>query len=514
MKESKSNRRVLMLGLDAAEIGLIRRWTADGSMPELRRLCDESGLLRLDSTAAQFVGSPWPSFYLSQSPAEHGMYSFLIWRPDKLETSRPHRSWLTLRPFWRRLARNDTRVVAIDIPQAYAPLPYPGQELSGWATHETLEQPAAEPANFLDDIKNEFGVPPFDDEVNRRLNIDEALTARDQCIETALAVGELGAKLMRSEPWDLFLLCFASTHRAGHQLWDRTSLAGNPSDIELAEFDDSLRQVYIAVDKAIGKMFSVLDEQTAVLIFSLHGMGLNTSRTELTKEILGKVLENQSSSTGPAADSLTRRLRKLLPVDFRNYVKTRLPLSIQDRLTVFWRVSGIDWKNTKAFALFGDLDAYVQINLCGRESSGIVEPGKEYDELCATIAAGFKSFVDEDTGECIVDSVEMSRDTYPTGKFRDNLPDIIIHWAKTSAARHRRIVSPRFGSIEWPTPGYHPQGRSGDHERFGFLITKGFEPARELDNASIIDLAPTVYDLLGVEPPDDFEGRSIARGDE
>ncbi|MFT5501861.1 MAG: putative AlkP superfamily phosphohydrolase/phosphomutase, partial [Woeseiaceae bacterium] len=310
--------------------------------------------------------------------------------------------------------------------------------------------------------------------------------------------------------WDLFLMCFSSTHRAGHQLWDRTSLLGSPSDNELEEFDDALRQVYIATDRAVGKMLERIDDRTSVLVFSLHGMGKNTSRTVITNKILSRVLAGQSADEKQFADSFASRLRKLIPLKLRSYVKSRLPLSLQDKLTIFWRVRGIKWAETRAFALFGDLDAYVQINLRGREAEGIVEPGTEYRDLCEYIAAGFKSFADAQTGESVVDSVEFSYQSFPVGRNRGKLPDIIIHWAQSSAANHQKIISPEFGSIDWPTPGRHPQGRSGDHARRGFLIANGFQTADTSDGDSIIDLAPTVYDLLNVEAPSDFHGKSLA----
>lgn len=509
MTADPENRRVLMLALDAAEISLVRRWTADGSMPVLRRLCEDGGLLPLKSPAAQFVGSPWPSFFMSQSPAEHGMYHFLVWRPDQLRTSRPSRSWLALRPFWRHLARNGTDVVAVDIPQAYAPEPHPGRELSGWATHEILEPPASQPPEFLDWVKEKFGQPPFDDEASHPLTADEALAVRDQCIETTRLVGNMGANLMRTESWNLFLLCFAATHRAGHQLWDRTSLSGHSTESDLAEFDDALRQVYVAADNAVGQMIDCADEDTAVLVFALHGMEANRSRTILTAEMLNRILSGSNPSQTPARVSPVDRLRNAVPIRWRSVVKRRLPIFMQDWLSVFWRLRGIDWSTTRAFAQFGDLDAYVRVNLRGREAEGIVEPGSEYTDLCQQIADGFRTFVDEDTGERVVDGIEFVADAFPEGEHRDNLPDLIIHWARASAALHRRIVSADFGTIDWPTPGYHPQGRSGDHARNGFLLSRGFGISAANDEADILDLAPTIYDLLRVEQPREFQGRSL-----
>jgi arylsulfatase A-like enzyme len=89
----------------------------------------------------------------------------------------------------------------------------------------------------------------------------------------------------------------------------------------------------------------------------------------------------------------------------------------------------------------------------------------------------------------------------------------MIRWSVTPAAAHRRIVSPRYGAIDWPTPGRHPQGRSGNHWPDGFVIAAGPQvPAgATLDRAHILDLAPTVYELLGVTPPAGMQGSSLAK---
>jgi predicted AlkP superfamily phosphohydrolase/phosphomutase len=50
-------RRVLLIGLDAAEPRLIEQWTEDGSLPTLCTLRREGAYARLRSTAGWLVGS-------------------------------------------------------------------------------------------------------------------------------------------------------------------------------------------------------------------------------------------------------------------------------------------------------------------------------------------------------------------------------------------------------------------------------------------------------------------------
>jgi predicted AlkP superfamily phosphohydrolase/phosphomutase len=505
-------RKILAIGIDAAEISLIQRWNDDGHLPTLRKLKQEGAFGPLSSTAEWLVGSPWPSFYTSTPPSEHGMYHYLIWRPERMATERPSSSWMPLEPFWRSLDALGKRVVAVDMPLAYAPGPFKGIEISGWATHEVIEPPASYPPELLDEVTERFGKPPFANEETYLLSVSELLGVRDQCIRTTEMIADLGITLMEESPWDLFLLGFAAAHRGGHQLWDLTGVAGEVPPNQVNEVKDALKQVYIACDKAIGRLIEKAGDDTTVLVFSLHGMGPNASRSELLREMLDRILAENNPSAEPApANRLSKKLRTLLPIRFRSWVKNRLPITLQDRLTLFWRTGGIDWRSTRAFAAFCDLDGYIRINLKGREAQGIVEPGKEYDDLCEHISNGLRTFVDEDTGQAIVDRIGRLDSIYPTGSMRKHLPDLMVHWVNGSASAHRRVVSPQYGAIAWPTPGSHPQGRSGNHLPTGFLFARSdsIPAGARIDNANILDLAPSIFKMMDLPVPTAFHGKSL-----
>ncbi len=507
-----SGKPVLMIGIDAAEITLVRQWMDDGLLPNLQRLRERGMFGPMSSTARWLVGSPWQSFFTGQTPVDHGMYHFLVWRPELMAHARPAPGWLPLRPFWRELAASGQRVIAIDVPQAYAPDADSGIEVSGWATHENLDPPASSPPELLRRITRQFGKVPFDPEVTHPLSVDQLLAIRDQCVTTASWVGQLGVELMRKHPWDLSIVCFSSTHRAGHQLWDLSALRGQATTAQRAELSNALREVYIACDAAIGEIVQQAGDEASIMVFSLHGMGPNASRTDILPEMLTRILADKTSTGEPIRQArLTDKLRALLPDAIRNRVKNRLPFWLQDKLTLYWRTGDIDWSLTRAFTAFGDLDGYIRINLFGREAKGIVAPGDEYQQLCRQIAEGLKSFIDEDSGVPLVESVAMTDDIFPSGRLRDVIPDMIVHWTPGAAACHRRIISPRYGAVPWPTPGRHPQGRGGNHRPLGFVLACGdaFEPGGNIDGTTILDLAPTVYELLGQPVPASFRGQSM-----
>jgi predicted AlkP superfamily phosphohydrolase/phosphomutase len=153
-----------MIGLDAAEPRLVERWMDDGTLPNLRRLRERGAYGRLASSAEYLAGSPWPTFYTGQSPAEHGFFNYLAWRPEAMASARPTADYLPVTPFWRALSRRGPRVVAVDIPLTYEPEPFNGVEVSNWATHEAIVGSATQPPELMEEIRREFGPPPRENE--------------------------------------------------------------------------------------------------------------------------------------------------------------------------------------------------------------------------------------------------------------------------------------------------------------------------------------------------------------
>ena len=502
---------VLMIGLDAAEPELIERWMGDGTLPSLAGLRARGSYRRLASSAAWLAGSPWPTFYTGTSPATHGLYHFLQWRAEQRDLARPGPGWLPLQPFWRALGPDGPRALVVDAPSSYPPAPFPGVEISGWATHDHLHPPASHPPDAIATIRAAYGSSLVSQEA---LGLQAPQTLRALGEELRHAVRCVGAAmrgLMASERWDLGLVSFAATHRGGHKLWDASGMRGPRTPDDDAWTFGALRELYRACDAAVGDLAAAAGEDARLLVFSLHGMGTNTARHELLPALLEAVLTGRAPA---AADSRAwlQPLRQRLPVEWRQDLKRRLPQAWQDRLTRFWRPRQGGLAGRPAFALLSDQHGYVRVDLQGRERGGRVAPGAERERLLERIADGLMTFRDADSGAPLVAATARSEAVFPAGPRRDLLPDLLVRWNGVPSAGHRAVVSARFGTIAWPTPGRNPDGRSGNHRGSGFLIAAGggLPAAADTAAADIRDLAPTVCRLLEVPPPWPMEGMALA----
>ena len=503
--------RVLMIGLDAADPALIERWLADGTLPHLARLRARGSYRRLASSAAWLAGSPWPTFYTGTSPASHGFYHFLQWDAERMAMVRPAPDWLPVRPFWRALGAAGPRCLVIDAPSTYPPEPFTGIEVSGWATHDHLAPPASYPGDALAELRRRFGRSPLPEEMMGPQTM-RALAALGNELQRSIGcVTDVALRLMQQAPWDLCLVAFAATHRGGHKLWDASGARGRVAPADHERAFDALREIYRACDAAVARLAAAAGEQARLLVFSLHGMGPNTSRAELLPAMLAAALQGQAPPR-PEPWPALQRLRHSLPVEFRHAVKRRLPLAGQDRLTRFWRTRPGGLAPRPAFCLQADQQGYLRVNQRQRERPGLIEPGAESEALLSRIAAGLLSFRDADCGTPVVARVEPDSQSQAGGRRRDLLPDLVVHWADSPAAWHRAVHSDQLGTIAWPSPGRNPDGRAGNHRGEGFLIAAGRDlPAgRSQPSADIRDLAPTICALLGVPPPWPMEGRPLA----
>jgi len=506
------DRRLLMIGLDAAEPRLVERWTDDGTLPNLAKLRSEGAYGRLAPPDAVGLGPPWPSFYTSTPASVHGLYTYVIWSPERMTEVRPTPETLPLRPFWRELGPDGPRVIAIDVPLVHAPRPFRGIEVSGWATHEHFGPMRAYPPGVETRLEARFGPPPMPREVHAGVDLRRLLEERDVLVDATDRAAEMSVALFDDEPWELGIACFSAAHRGGHKLWGEAGSTGRGTREDRSEFASALRDVYVAVDRAVGRMLSVAGPETSTLVFSLHGMGPNGSLVNLLPEMVSLILDPGSG----AADggSWLERARRAVPRRWRDRLKRSMPMSLQDRLSSFWRTDRLDWSRTRAFCLAGDLHGFIRVNVRGRERDGIVEPGAEYDDLCERLAEGLSTFVDPRTGNPVVARVIRRDELAPDHGPRADIPDLTVVWEDRPAAERDEIVSEPFGSVRWPTPGAYADGRSGNHrsEGFGLLSGAGIAAGALSPDAGVLDLAPTALDLLGLDPLPGMYGRSLLRG--
>ena len=159
----------------------------------------------------------------------------------------------------------------------------------------------------------------------------------------------------------------------------------------------------------------------------------------------------------------------------------------------------IDWSRTRAYAQgnFGQ----IFLNLKGRQPQGAVEP-KDARALLDELKAALLKIPHPQTGEPLVERVYESQELYdgPVAHLAPDLTVVLKDWAYRTIGLHdfttNRLVSPAFG----PT---------GDHRIEGILIASGasIQSGPLPADANLLDITPTILQLLGIPIPADLDGR-------
>ncbi|HID90549.1 TPA: hypothetical protein EYP44_01150, partial [Candidatus Bathyarchaeota archaeon] len=304
--------------------------------------------------------------------------------------------------------------------------------------------------------------------------------ARDQAMWLAKAV----VYLMGSKGGDLAMLQWHSPDHCKHAWWGGLDPSSPSYDPEKADgYWDVMERDYGIADEMIGYILDRVDmDDTAVMVVSDHGhvpslKSVFTNRA-LARAGLLKVKEDGS----------------------------------------------IDWEETRAVDQAGiwgiSRSVHVYVNLKGRDPTGVVEPGEEYEEVRREVISTLYGIRDPDTGKCPVTMALRREDAGIIGLGGDRVGDVVYllepeyHTGTAITPLDGPLVERVTVSTLWGLSGSHhgqslPTARAGvgTHEAVfiacGSGIKRGYRRPRPV---SLRDVAPTVARLLGIPAPPQAQG--------
>jgi predicted AlkP superfamily phosphohydrolase/phosphomutase len=509
-------RRVLLLGLDSADAELIERWSDEGHLPTFARLRGEGVWRRLGTTAEIMHVSAWPSIYTGTTPGRHGLYHAYQVRAGDQRVQRTLPEWCARPPFWKLLDDAGRRCIVFD---AFMDLRLPkfkGIQILEYGTWTWFSEPASSPRGLNAEIVKRFGPYPAP-EHTRQVTIPDQLWFRDRLLEAARVKSKAARWLLAEHPWDMAFVTFGEPHGGGHYLWhsEDTDYPLRPPGKGLGPAHP-LRDVYAAVDEAIGEIVDTLDDRTTLLITSGDGMGPNYSGSHLMAELLHKLdlffaplLGRSGDGDGAPKRGLTSALRGIVPLSVRQSITRCLPRSVRYQLSTKWMNADIDWARTRAFCIPNSNEGYFRINLEGREPRGTVAPGEAYRQLVRSLRTELDGLVNPMTGRRCAHGVHVIDETFE-GPERQHLPDVVISW-DFDAEVLDQVRGPSSGLISgrrgYETPAYY----TGNHRPNAFVLGYGCDvtTSDRAGGGHIVDIAPTILGMLGVDPPAHLDGRAL-----
>lgn len=508
--QSPGGRKVMVIGLDGATFDLIRPWIEDGTMPTLQRMTKEGASGVLTTTLPPISSSAWASFATGKNPGKHGLVDFVHPRQNSYQISIVSPQQRASKAIWNLLSAAGRKVGIVGMPVTYPPEEVNGYMISDFLTPRSSDD-YTYPLSLADELKEAMGgFPLLPDERYRSTKftdrfIDDMATDVEQRLEGSLY-------LLESKEWDFFFVLFWSNDMLQHETWSLLDETHPHHDPQRAHrYKGMVVEFHRKLDQAVGRLMDELGPEDLFVVMSDHGFGPVHSfflvNNWLRESGFLKLKKRPLTQLKYALFKLgftplgTFRLAKALRLGFlRRRFRFQRGGGLIKRL--FLSFEDVDWRQTKAFAVgsFGQ----IYINQAGQRPQGIVQPGKEYEELREEIAALALEIRDPRTGLPVVEQVHRREDIY-SGALVEKAPDLVL---QSRNWEYMAFGHADFGASHVVEPIV---GMAGHHRPNGIVLLagKGIESGTTLEGATITDLAPTILYAMGVPIPSDMDGRVL-----
>jgi predicted AlkP superfamily phosphohydrolase/phosphomutase len=543
--------RVVALGFDAAEWSFVRRLTEAGEMPATAALLERSRRCQLEGGHAsnEYV---WAQFLRGEPPRSAYDWEFTRFDPQTYE---PYFCYPAREPrFWAGVTKG--RVITLDVPRVSAIDHGDDVHVVGWGAEQVYGPRSSTPRGLLRDIDERFGPHPM-------VRNDQMGWHHPRRIEAVTREMERGARLRpqvarylldRFPDWQCFITVWAEMHPAAEFLWhgvDADHLLASQPTAPLAR--DALVRIFRAVDDGVRDLVDGLDDDVAIVLFSLNGVQSgpgDTPSSVLLPELMSRLYAGRSmlsgadverwraancppvvpapcQRTGPirarhaSAGAVTRAAQRVLqvlpepvwpvqaalrrglariagrslgPLGFTIPAETEVTLDLLEAARMPFRQIADAyrplWPGMEAFALPSFSPGFIRLNVAGREHDGIVDPD-DYAARCDAVVRELERCVSPRTGAAVVRSVFRTRSSNRDDVLDPYGPyaDLVVIWEPSVDA----IEHPDIGVL-----GPLPIQRVGSHTSNGFaaVAAPGIEP-QELDVRPATELPATIRALLG-----------------
>jgi len=499
--------KVIVLGIDGATFDLLRPWAEQGKLSHLARVLHEGthGILR--STIPPYSAQAWVSMMTGKSPAKHGVVDFF--EQDAGRELRGYASSTLIQgeAIWDTLGRHGKRVGIVNVPLTYPPLAVNGYMVSGFMTPKGRDD-YTYPRELREEIlrvTGEYDPDPWDP-----LTPSQDLHSFVHWMEIAERVARY---LQEKHTVDFYISVIQVLDQLQHIFWDALTDEKVRNEPQIAKLWPLIEQCYTAMDAAIGHRLNLIDSETTLFLVSDHGFQtvntwFNVNRWLAERGYL-KFAEGQIGWTksvlakmGLTRENIKALVRRLDALGLRRRIGRLTRAAISRKLGETLALP-IDWSSTVAYSGTRTSEG-IYINLKDRDPQGIVEPGKQYEEIRERIMADLAALVDPNTGQPVVSAV-YRREEVHGGPYLHLMPDIFF-----SLDGKPYLVSDSTTTKEVfePIPKDYVQGRHHSHGIFA-AIGPNIIAGLTVEQARIVDVAPTILYAMGLPIPTDMDGRVL-----
>lgn len=508
--ERDGKRRVFVIGLDGGTFDLIKPWMQRGDLPNLQSLVQSGVHSDLESTYPPLTGPAWGSFMTGKTPVNHGVLEFFRRGSQSYDLTLNSRPDIDGRSIWRVLSDAGKNVGVLGVPLTWPPEIVNGFLVTGLLTPRQSDVDFTWPPELGLELEEELGEyllqhteKYLQDDPNRLIREEYAIL--DNLVDAALY-------LMQNKPWHFFMLHILGTDVMQHGFWHYMDPTHPEYDPKLVDhYGNPIFDFWRQVDKRLGDLLGNLSPDVYVMVMSDHGFGpvvkyinfnvwlLRTGFLRLKRDIWSQLRYFAFRCGYNYATAFKIGTRTGL---VRRIIKFGRGKQENIQRKVFLSLNDVDWSRTQVYSVgnFGQM----YVNLKGREPQGCVSPGVEYEQVLQRLEKELRALRDPETNEPVVAEIWRGPELFQ-GKYADRAPDLFFF---THDMKYKAMGLTDFGSNRVFEELY---GTHAHHRMNGLFIARGpgVHQGEQIQGASLIDLAPTIYALMEVPIPQDVDGEVL-----
>lgn len=491
--------KMVILGVDGADFAYYTRWMEAGLAPNLARLVERGRKGILQSTYPPVTAPAWISLVTGEQPGSHGIVGFAA--PFTGEATRKvvNSGSFDASTIWEIAGRHGARSLVVNVPLTWPVRPMNGILVSGLLTPEGVG--FTHPPEFearLRQLQPDYVIDVYWQPYKGR-GLD---LVRDVSRMTRMQA-ELCTHLVRTEPWDFFMVVFTGMDRLQHCLHEHIMTAHDEAAARRDPVTAAVRGYVTELDARLGDILAAVGDDANVVVVSDHGFGPLDSSIYFNKWLAEEGLLALRPRAAGASRKVWKRALNALGIRRDTIVRAARALGLGgsvernvQKLNPF--VGGIDWTRTKVH--YYPTNGFF-VNLKGRDSFGIVEPGAEYESVREDLIRRLTALKDPRTGERLLPVVKRKEELF-RGRSVPTLPDVFVEFLDRpyDAYMQEYDVPAVFSRSDWG---------NGTHRRNGLYVGAGpaFVPGPDVEDLEIFDIAPNVLHVLGLPVPSNVDGR-------
>lgn len=517
----KQKKKVLIIALDGATFQILNPLLDQNKLPTIRGLIEQGVHGNLRSVIPPSSSVAWPSFITGKNPGKHRVFSFFV-KDDRTDQNSVVCSGLRKgRAFWDFIGEKGGKVAVLNVPTTYPPQKVEGVLISGFLT-PSHRHDFAFPPGLAQEIEEKFGEYPLHMQ-SLQVSAGASETSLNKFLDELHRVLDIKCKVAQylwdRYDFDLFILHLWEVDRLQHNLWHLFDSNHPQHDQDLsARFRRKLEGYFKAIDSEINRLLERSHEETTVFIISDHGFAPVHSLINLNAWFLEKgyiqikknifsILRYKAWKLGFTPELLFKTIVKKL-IKWKGITSNRSPFDsyqylLEKRSRIFLSLRDIDFTETIAYSMPGNIGA-VYINKKANKIVASRDPEIEYDRIVQDLAEALDNLHDSRTGSQVKAEVYFKKDIYK-GPYLEEAPDLFFY-SQESNYLSGSILG--FGSNKifldnFIQPGHH--GLNGIFIAHGSGIRSG----KKIEDAELIDLAPTVLYILKTGIPNDMDGKIL-----